>query len=195
MAGVKKFDMDGARQAALGVFWEQGYKQTSLDDLTAAMGISRSSFYNSFQSKHHLFLEVLSLYQSIVVTELSKELQAGDSAKATLRRITHKVLGVTGATSPGDRRGCLLGNTALELGQSDPDASERTRAGLEALQGIFERVLKAAGRGGDFKGSMDPVQSASFLTANLQGALVLAKSGAPPESVENVLEMALNALF
>ena len=46
---------------------------------------------------------------------------------------------ITGATTDA-RRGCLLGNSSLELAQSDPESAQRTRAGLEALQGIFEQV-------------------------------------------------------
>ncbi len=41
------------------VFWDMGYQSASLSSLTRAMGISKSSFYEAFGSKHELYLSAL----------------------------------------------------------------------------------------------------------------------------------------
>jgi len=51
------FDRAVALQVAQKLFWERGYEGTSFDELIAAMGISASSFYNSFGSKEALYCE------------------------------------------------------------------------------------------------------------------------------------------
>src|SRR5271154_1470634 len=56
------FDRAVALQAAMKLFWERGYEGTSFDDLIAAMGISASSFYNSFGSKEALYCEATRSY-------------------------------------------------------------------------------------------------------------------------------------
>jgi AcrR family transcriptional regulator len=56
------FDRAVALQAAMTLFWERGYEGTSFDDLISAMGISASSFYNSFSSKEALYCEATSSY-------------------------------------------------------------------------------------------------------------------------------------
>jgi AcrR family transcriptional regulator len=56
------FDRDRALWAAMTLFWERGYEGTSFDDLIAAMGISASSFYNSFGSKEALYCEATKSY-------------------------------------------------------------------------------------------------------------------------------------
>jgi AcrR family transcriptional regulator len=56
------FDRSIALQEAMKLFWERGYEGTSFDDLIAAMGISASSFYNSFGSKEALYCEATRTY-------------------------------------------------------------------------------------------------------------------------------------
>ena len=56
------FDRSKALFEAMKLFWERGYEGTSFDDLIAAMGISASSFYNSFGSKEELYCEATRTY-------------------------------------------------------------------------------------------------------------------------------------
>src|SRR4030081_480384 len=56
------FDRAAALREAMKLFWERGYEGTSFDDLIAAMGISASSFYNSFGSKEALYCEATQSY-------------------------------------------------------------------------------------------------------------------------------------
>src|SRR6202166_4972365 len=56
------FDRDVALWEAMKLVWERGYQSTSFDDLIVAMGISASSFYNSFGSKEALYCETTRSY-------------------------------------------------------------------------------------------------------------------------------------
>ena len=56
------FDRAKALNRAMKLFWERGYEGTSFDELIAAMGISASSFYNSFGSKEALYCEATRSY-------------------------------------------------------------------------------------------------------------------------------------
>jgi AcrR family transcriptional regulator len=59
------FDRDAALEQAMKLFWERGYQGASFDDLIAAMGISASSFYNSFGSKEELYCEATQSYLAL----------------------------------------------------------------------------------------------------------------------------------
>jgi AcrR family transcriptional regulator len=59
----REFDEDEVLRAALRVFWEKGYESTSLSDLLAAMGLTKSSLYKAFGSKEALFWRVVERYQ------------------------------------------------------------------------------------------------------------------------------------
>jgi AcrR family transcriptional regulator len=49
------FDREAVLQEATKLFWENGYEGTTFEKLTAGMGISPSTFYNSFGSKEELY--------------------------------------------------------------------------------------------------------------------------------------------
>ncbi|HSS95291.1 MAG TPA: helix-turn-helix domain-containing protein, partial [Candidatus Dormibacteraeota bacterium] len=46
-------------QAALAMFAARGYHETSVDDIVARARMSKSAFYEQFDSKEHCFREVL----------------------------------------------------------------------------------------------------------------------------------------
>ncbi|UUZ81262.1 TetR/AcrR family transcriptional regulator [Paenibacillus sp. P26] len=50
---------------AMLVFWEKGYEAASIPDLLKAMGLSRSSLYETFTDKETLYLEALQHYKQI----------------------------------------------------------------------------------------------------------------------------------
>ena len=51
MARSKEFDEEHALASAMGLFWRQGYENTSLEDLMKEMGIARQSLYDTFGDK------------------------------------------------------------------------------------------------------------------------------------------------
>jgi len=105
------------------VFWSRGYEATSLADLTRSMGLSKSSLYDTFGSKHDLFLEVIDYYRENV----SSQIRSIIGIDAPTRQVIANVLGraVDRILDPVGKRGCLLNNTAVELGPNDPEAAAR----------------------------------------------------------------------
>ena len=59
MARPREFDEDEVLEQAMQVFWRRGYRATSLNDLLAAMDLSKSSFYETFGTKRELLLTAL----------------------------------------------------------------------------------------------------------------------------------------
>ena len=83
----RNFDRSDALQQAMKLFWERGYEGASFDDLTAAMGISPSSFYNSFGSKERLYQEATEAYMACAGKWFADELQADTDAKTAFHRL------------------------------------------------------------------------------------------------------------
>ena len=116
------FDMDVALRVALSVFWRHGYAATSLDDLTDAMGLSRSSFYAAFGSKHDVLLAAVTSYADGVFAELEEIAASGRSPTVALRAVLD-----TMARPSGGSEGCLLVNSVTELAPDDMGGGETPR--------------------------------------------------------------------
>ena len=62
MVRQREFDEEKALDDAMVLFWEKGYRATTLSDLTAKMGIQRPSLYSAFGDKEELFEAALRKY-------------------------------------------------------------------------------------------------------------------------------------
>ncbi|MFD7668733.1 TetR/AcrR family transcriptional regulator [Streptomyces sp. NPDC059788] len=58
----RAFDMEAVLEAAMLLFWEQGYEATSLAQLRAGTGLSSASLYGAFGSKEGLFERAVEHY-------------------------------------------------------------------------------------------------------------------------------------
>jgi TetR/AcrR family transcriptional repressor of nem operon len=145
----KQFDDATVVRAARDVFWQRGYASTSLADLEAATGLSRSSMYQTYGSKRGLFDRALRNYLDEVIWPMLAPMEATGAGReeivgyflaqaANLRQPPSSVL----------TRGCLIANTSTELNVLDADAVQvvleyrnRVRAAIfHALGGMAESV-------------------------------------------------------
>lgn len=62
MAKIKTFKRDDVLDAAVKVFWQKGFADTSIQDLEMATTLRKSSLYAEFQNKENLFLCSLEHY-------------------------------------------------------------------------------------------------------------------------------------
>jgi AcrR family transcriptional regulator len=69
----------------MNLFWDQGYEGTSFDQLIQAMGISPSSFYNSFGSKEQLYKEATDAYLSLSAVWFAGELFGSADTRQAFR--------------------------------------------------------------------------------------------------------------
>lgn len=171
------FEPQAALQAALDVFWRQGFEATSLDDLTAAMGLSRSSFYGTFGSKQAVLLASVQTYVDRIFASLescaSSEPDPVKAARAMFNTIT-------GHSS--DARGCLFVNSVTELAPRDPDLGRLARIHVDRVIALIASMLTRA----EFSESVASSRAAALVSCAF-GATVLRKAGLPRASIATML--------
>ena len=175
----KEFDPGDVLQEALKTFWQQGFEGTNMPELLGSMGVGRASFYNAFGSKREVFLQILDLYFETVRAHLEGLISDVRDPRDATALLIDGILAV--AKSPQANatgwRGCLIGNTALELGASDEEIVARLKIGVEILRALFRNAISLPSSAGVRRSKREIDQLALQLVANVQGLLVLAKSG------------------
>lgn len=186
----REFDADAALDAAVAVFWEKGYEEATLDDLTAAMGINRPSLYAAFGNKEELFRKALDRYAQGAAGHVRKALE-----KPTARGVAEELLrgSVELLTDPKNPGGCLVVQAALPCG-SATDAVHREltavrRAGLE----LIRKRLEAARRAGDLPADSDCATLARYLATVMHGLAVQAAGGATRRELTRVANWAIRS--
>ena len=137
-----KFDRDQAVEVAKQAFWQQGYHALSVSQLASLMGITRSSFYNSFGDKQRLFNEVLASYRLTEPYVLLLDLPPGSAIKPRLSAFFKEICR-TRVEDQG-KQGCLIANTVSGVIGSDDQLAQDIEALLLSSVDLFSDLLKRA---------------------------------------------------
>ena len=191
MARHKAFNREEALDKALHVFWGIGYEAASMQDLVEAMGINRQSLYDTFGDKRTLFLAALDRYVEQQGTQLQQMLEQTPSAKEGLRRIFDSIVS---AAMQGDRRGCLLVNTAVELPVHDEQTARSLCAKLAQAEDLLRDTVRRAQAAGEISHKHRPETLARFLMNNIRGMRSMAKAADDPAGLRDVVDMVFAAL-
>jgi TetR/AcrR family transcriptional repressor of nem operon len=192
MARTKSFDEDVVLEQAAELFWDRGYEATSLADLEAHLGLGRQSLYNTFGDKHKLFLKALERYRRAMGDPGFSALNAPHAGLSAIRRFFR--WSVDMLTVPGPRRGCMVANTILELGNQDADALVQCNHSRDVLERAFRRALTHARTDGDVRQDLDVDAAATMLVTLNYGLTVLAKTGARARELQASVDVGLAGL-
>ena len=191
MPWTKQFDPQVAIGRAMEVFWQLGYEAASLNDLLQAMGIQKGSFYDTFGSKHELYLRALESYGTERLDAIV-EMTAGKDPKKAIAQLMSLVksesLGAEG------NRSCFALNCILERAHNDPEALEIAHRTLRRHEGIFAGLIKRGQEAGTIPDSVDAKRVSKVLVGLSMAMRVYGKAQAPASTINALYWQALNAL-
>jgi AcrR family transcriptional regulator len=157
MARPCAYDREDLLRCATALFWERGFAGTSVDDVVRATGVSRSSLYAAFPDKSALFLAVLEHYLDTVTRGKLERLAQEKRAALAIRRFLLDIADQRpSANAPA--RGCLLTNTAVEIGTQEEEIAELVRKAFARLERALADRLDEAQQQGDLGADADPKQ-------------------------------------
>ena len=192
MGRPRSFDRDVALERAMDVFWAKGYRNASIGELLAAMGIQKGSLYDSFGDKQELFLAALQLYRR----RWGALVAAHAAAPGRARDVLIELLRVMGREVASDKlgRGCLIANAAVELRHLDAESAAIVRGSLDGLEETFTRLVARAADDGALRGDREPRALARFLIASLNGIRDVARAGAPAARIHELVETLISMI-
>lgn len=186
MAGKKQFDMDVVLDAAMVQFWRAGYADTSLDDLSKATGLNRSSIYSSLGDKDSLYLRCLDRYATRYGERYEQALsKAAEDPLRAIREFFEVTL--NRIADPGVPDGCLVAQTAMAIPVLSPDIAARATEALGLQRARLRTALRAAK-------VADADDFAVHLAAVNQSLAVMSRAGTSPKQLRAIVDVSLNAL-
>jgi len=187
-----EFEPEQALDAAMQQFWSAGYESTSLQDLLAAMGLSKSSLYQTFGGKQQLFERCITRYRDSMASDMLERLKTAKSGWCFIEDMLYSIADETlGPTPP---RGCLVMNSAIEFSQDNPAVAELIASSLECFVGVFQEAVKRAQAEGDIPAGKDALVLARYLVTNMGGLRTMVKAGADSKSIRQIVGVVLSAL-
>lgn len=191
----RAFDEEQALDAALAVFWRNGYQGASLAELTHAMDISKPSLYAAFGNKEQLYLSALERYREQQLIKHVEALAAEPDLKSAMRAFLRSV--ATMLTSPELPGGCMVVTSAVACDTAALPQRVVAAIGTTVNQSAFgplkDRLRQELQRRNLPVGT--PVeQLADFFTTIMTGMAVMAKVGATQERLFDTIEHALCVL-
>ncbi len=174
--------------AAADLFYEHGADRTSLDQVMAASGVSKSQLYHYFADKDALVLEVIARQTDRVLDAQQPHLAAMDSLPA-LMAWRDAIVRLNRATGG---KGCPLGSLASELANESEPARKRLAGSFAMWRDHIEQGLARMRERGELAASADPQELALAVLSAVQGGLLLAKTTHSNRPLEIALDMALD---
>ena len=181
----KSFDKDEVLLQAMEYFWEHGYDKSSLSELLNVMSIKKSSFYQTFESKEHLFRLCLILYTKMAkehLTTLKEEM----GEKKVLLYIVYSTIEELKET--GRAKGCLLMNSGSECYISHPHFNELIHYEFKTFQKLFHEFIEIAQKKGDIKNQTSPFVLGSIYQSLINGLVLMIQVGAKERELEAVVK-------
>lgn len=186
-----EFNRDETLTKAMEVFWQKGYKATSMKDLIEEMGIQPGSIYNTFGDKHSLFIKSIKHYGQVVTSNALKILNAPGSPSENIKKFFYEMV-----NRPAGKKsmGCLIVNTVVELAPHDKEAAEVVNGVLKSIENAFFKCLKKAQDLGEVSSDANISALASYYSSSTHGLLVTCKSEAPKKQMQDIVEVILSTL-
>lgn len=173
MARPRDFDKDQALDAAVTLFWRQGFAATSVRGLCDAIGIQPGSFYAAFESKEACFRMVLERY--IRAQQIPRT-----PSPVAVRTWLDVIL------SPSRQGlGCLLVNSAVEVPMLDAKSRTFVIGCMSAVEAFFTECLKS---------HADPKADAALVSAAVISIHIQTRMGASPAKLRALADRTLVAI-
>lgn len=160
-------------EAAIALFWEKGYANTSMSDLLGAAKVNSGSFYHFFSSKEDLLLAMLDRYLAMLHPALLAPAWEGiDDPIARIFGLLarYRVL----ILQTDCTYGCPIGRLALEIGPEQEEVHRRLAKNFDGWTAAVRGCLEQAGD--RLPADIDRKRLSGFVLAVMEGGVMLSRS-------------------
>ena len=187
MARPRQFDTTIAIGDICEKFWADGYEATSIADLESATGLARARLYAAFGSKREMLHRAVDFYLEDKVDQIFRRVD--DSGLAGVVDFFKKFAWINNEMPERATMGCLVVNSVIELGNSDPEIAARAERYRNRVRSAFRSALQKASEDGVIAGDVDSLTELAYMM--LMGLYVTVKSGASLAEINRLCDIAI----
>jgi AcrR family transcriptional regulator len=189
----RAYEPDVALGKALDLFRKGGFAATSLDDLSAAIGMNRPSLYGAFGDKRELYIKTYQRYRDDARAATTDIFREEMPVRKRLARIYAIALDIylSGDTGP---RGCFTVMTATSEAIADPDIRAMVLDALVGLDKALAVCFQRAKDNGELPVSADPVVLGQLASATMHTIAIRSRAGVTRKELEAIVNGAIGVM-
>lgn len=168
------------------LFNTQGYKATSISNITDATGLTKGAIYRHFGSKDALEIQTLEHLSFLMNEQLRDRIKKQPTAGKKLRTIFHFFRSYI--SNPPFEGGCPLLNAAVESDDAHPDLRA---AALKILHGLKMAVMSIIEKGiyyRQLRKGIDKEMYTTLIIASLEGGIMMSKLQGNDDDLKRVVK-------
>ena len=174
------------------VFLRNGFKHTTIKDITKATGLQPGSIYSAFENKNGLYTEVIDHFTKRQISILDDCVkQNGNSIQAL--RAFFKIASENITHQTPDAH-CILIFGAFEIPRNEKKLRYYIKLKLKEIEARIDTLLVKAQENNEILDSEKPNELASFLMALLCGYRVMGRLQMSPEASDKFVERMFQVL-
>lgn len=168
------------------LFNTQGYKATSISNITDLTGFTKGAIYRHFRDKEDLERESLAHLSELMFEKVrdvvKQEQTAGKKLRAIFRYFESYI------TNPPLKGGCPLLNAAIEADDTNPVLRREALKTLTVLRQSVITILENGIQHKQLKSNVDKESFAALVIASLEGAIMMGKLIGDDEDIKRVVK-------
>ena len=173
---------------------ENGFQQTSVDEILKKSGVTKSNFYYHFKSKEELGLIILERFIILYETDVLIKTLANKSLGPYERLVEFYSSVKTFHRDLQNPKGCPFGNMAIEMSGANENFREKLSAFFNSWEKIIEECINEGMSTGDFRSDLPPGVIAQLILSHLEGAIMMVKTHRSLEPLSSGSETMLRLL-
>ena len=176
------------------LFHENGFQQTSVDEILKKSGVTKSNFYYHFKSKEELGLIILDKFIKQYETDVLTKTLGNKTLTPSERLIVFYNAVRTFHRDLEKPKGCPFGNMAIEMSGSNEGFREKLSVFFNSWEKTIEDCIREGMSTGDFRSDLPPGVIAQLILSHLEGAILMVKTHRSIEPLSSGSETILRLL-
>ena len=161
-------------EKAAELFNKSGYDGCSLSDIMKATNLQKGGIYNHFKNKDEIALESFDYLFQKLANLYRTSTHGATSSREKLEQIFNMF--ENHYSNPEIKGGCPIANTAVYSADAHPQLREKVNKAIQTIEDYITIKIDEGKASGEFRKDLSSRETAIFILAAFEGAVVLTRS-------------------